>query len=120
MQITVVGDEIRVDGVTVGLIQGGSRKEREALRDALRSSPDVICENGGPASFVDDDLQEQLDEAERENDGLRADVDRLETELEDARTEADDLQAAIADALEELKNDNPAEALEILGKALDA
>ena len=120
MQITVVGDEIRVDGVTVGLIQGGPHKESEILRSSLRSSPDLICEMGGPASFVDEGLREELEAAEDECRDLRGDVDRLEGELDEANGEIDKFVAAIENAIDELKNEDPAEALEILGKALDA
>ena len=120
MQITVVGDEIRVDGVTVGLIQGGPHKESEILRSSLRSSPDLICEMGGPASFVDEGLREELEAAEDECRDLRGDVDRLEGELDETKGKVDGLELAIEDAMEKLHASAVDEALEILGKALDA
>ena len=119
MQITVVGDEIRVDVVTVGLIQGGPRKERESFRAALKSAPDMIYEDGS-GSFVDDNLQDKLDRCEQECEELQDDLGIAEGALEAAEDEANDLRAAIENAIDELKNENPAEALEILGKALDA
>ena len=104
MQITVVGDEIRIDGSTVGMIQGGPRKEREAFRAALRDAPDVIYE-GGSGSFDGEDLQALLDRANDEIAALHDDVSRIE--------------CFIKNAIDELKNHQPAEALKILAKALN-
>ena len=96
MQITVVGDEIRVDGSTVGAIWGGPSKECEALRDALRDAPDVEYANGvGWFGEPDDDD-------------------------DDEGTEIAMMRAQVAAAVAQLRKHRVSEAIRILGKALDA
>jgi predicted RNase H-like nuclease (RuvC/YqgF family) len=107
MDAFLSGDEIVVDGVTVGRVIDRRSNEREALMDALRGGVDL----NDPEKAAE--LESEVESLEADNRSLRNEIDEqagmiegLERDLEAVKDERDSIRMGIEEALDCLKADD--------------